>query len=314
MKKPTGHMSEIDQKPVKPKDHPSIDPDGRNPVSAATVQTWYEKVYNPPANDLKGHKCSIQPRPDEIAYLQSGKSTKGCDYRTFANSDIPALFREEKGKSVYIEETERERHHKKDSAFSGSGVIVGKRHKNELLILTDNHVVGGDRGSKLKDVYVRTPDGVAHEGRVVDRTPKEDLALVAIKVDPKQMSKFEVAKAVKSLSFVHPGDKALGLGYPMDAEYLYASPGSVKITAPVHALTPCDSKTCYGEDWNRPMIEARLHSKTGNSGGGVWNHKRELFGLVEGGNDSSIKYTLINPVTQHKIDNMIRRAKAWDQS
>ncbi len=60
------------------------------------------------------------------------------------------------------------------------------------------------------------------------------------------------------------------------------------------------------------MIEARLHSKTGNSGGGVWNRKSELIGLVEGGNDSSIRYTLINPVTQPKIDNMIRRAIAWD--
>jgi hypothetical protein len=75
------------------------------------------------------------------------------------------------------------------------------------------------------------------------------------------MSKFEVAKAVKSLSFVHPGGKALGLGYPMDAEYLYASPGSVKIIAPVHKLTSCDSKTCYGEDWNRPMMKREYTAK-----------------------------------------------------
>ena len=304
-------MSEIDHKPVKPKEHPSVEPDGRNPVSAATRQTWYEKVYNPPANNLKGHKCPVQPGPDEIAYLQSGKFTKGCDYRTFANSEIPALFHEEKAKSVYIEESEREFHHKKDSDFSGSGVIVGKRGKDELLILTDNHVVGGDPGSKLKDVHVRTPDGVAHSGRVVDRTPKEDMALVAIKIDPKQMSNFEVATAVKSMSFVHNRDKVLGLGYPMDAEYLYASPGVVRKIAPENRLAQCNNKDCFGEDWNRPMIKVQLHSKTGNSGGGIWNLKGELIGLLEGGEGNSIKYSLLNPVTQGKINNMIGRAKAW---
>jgi S1-C subfamily serine protease len=307
-------MSEIAHKPVKSKDHPSASPDDRNPVSAATRQTWYEKVYNPPANNLKGHKCLIQPGADEIAYLQPGKSTKGCDYRTFANSEIPALFHEEKGKSVYIEETQRERHHKRDSTFSGSGVIVGKRGRNELLILTDNHVVGGDRGAKLKDVHVRTPDGVEHEARVVDRTPKEDLALVAIKIDPKQMSKFEVATAVKSLSFVHKGDKALGLGYPKESEYLYAVPGSVIKIAPENTLMHCNKKECFREDLSRPLIQAQFHSKPGLSGGGVWNQKRELVGLVEGVNGDSIKYAVLNPVTQHKIDNMIRRAKAWDRS
>jgi S1-C subfamily serine protease len=307
-------MSEIDRKPAKAKEHPSAEADARVAVSAAIRQTWYEKVYNPPANNLKGYKCPIQPGPDEIAYLQSGKATKGCDYSTFANSEIPAFFHEEKGKSVYIETTEREWHHKKDSEFSGSGVIVGKRGKNELLILTDNHVVGGDRGAKLKDVYARTPDGVEHEGRVVDRAPKEDLALVAVKVNPGRMSQFEVATAVKSISFVKTEDKVLGLGYPMDSEYLYASPGSVTKIAPENELTYCKNKECLGDDLNRPMIEAQLHSKTGNSGGGVWNQKRELIGLIEGDNDFSIAYSQLNPVTQGKIDNMIRRAKAWNQS
>jgi S1-C subfamily serine protease len=311
VKKPTGRMSEIDRKPDKPKDHPTDKPDDLNPVSAATRQAWYEKVYNPPANNLNGHKCPIQPGPDEIAYLQSGKPTKGCDYRTFQTTGIPAIFHEEKGKSVYIEVAQRERHHKNDSYYSGSGVIVGKRHNDELLVLTDNHVVGSEPGTKLKEVYVRTPDGVPHEARVVDRAPKEDLALVAVKIDPKQMSKFEVATAVASLSFVHKGDKGLGLGYPEDSEYLYAVPGSVTKVVSQSALTQCTEKLCPGENFNRPMIQVQLQSQPGISGGGFWNYQHKVLGLVQGVNDDSIRRAMLNPVTQPKIDNMIRLAKPW---
>jgi S1-C subfamily serine protease len=171
-------MSEIDLKSTKPKEPLNAKPQEHAPESESARLNWYEKVYHPPVSDLKGNQCRVQPRPGQIAYLEAGKVTRGCDYRTFTEPeapvaaghesadtggriDIPSLFREERPKSVYIEEKERERHHKKDSYFSGSGVIVGKRGDDELLILTDNHVVGGDRGSKLKEVKVRTPDGVA---------------------------------------------------------------------------------------------------------------------------------------------------------
>jgi hypothetical protein len=97
----------------------------------------------------------------------------------------------------------------------------------------------------------------------------------------------------------------------MDSEYLYALPGVVEDIAPLQELTDCDNTTCYAEDWNRPIINARMHSKTGNSGCGVWSGKGELIGHIGGVDGTSITYAQINPVTQGRIDNMIRRAKAW---
>ena len=270
-------------------------------------------------NDMRGHKCRLQPAPDEIPHLESGRKSKGCDYKVFpppenhpGSIDIPSLYKHAKATAAYFEVRTREPGQHKDSLSSGSGAIVGKRNGNELLILTANHVVGGDKkGTKTKEVEVRLDDRDVEKGRVVDRLPKEDLALVAIQIDPAKMSTYEVATAIKSLKELRHGDKVLGVGFPRESESPYASPGTIDSIERERNLGQCTPKNCYGEDWNRQMINVRMHTKEGDSGLGVRLANGKLIGNLNGSNEGDIVFSALNPVTQSKIDSMIREAKPF---
>jgi len=90
-------------------------------------------------------------RSDELLISSRAKLLKGAITALLPTLKF-LLFFTRKKENRFISKQPKENASQKDSEFSGSGVIVGKRGKNELLILTDNHVVGGDRGAKLKDV------------------------------------------------------------------------------------------------------------------------------------------------------------------
>ncbi len=138
---------------------------------------------------------------------------------------------------------------------SGSGVIIS----SDGYIVTNNHVVEG--GNTVK-VYLRNGD--SYDAQIIGTDKTTDLALLKIEATDLIYAQFGDSSALQV------GDTAIAIGNPL---------GLLHGTATTGIISALDRElTIDNETMNLLQTDASI--SPGNSGGGLFNAKGELIGIV----------------------------------
>lgn len=180
------------------------------------------------------------------------------------------VAQEERGPSLW-EWTDKASHHDSIVKVSldgavGTGVIVSKdlsqKSGNGYLgkCLTANHVVAGDKGRNAIRVTYRN-DRVAKDCEIIFQDDQLDVAILLVWI-PK-----EIPAATVSNRRIRPGDRIefTGLG------------GGTELKLLRHFRSQAADPT------DKSQIYANVSLLPGDSGGAVFNRKKELVGIVSGG-------------------------------
>jgi len=139
---------------------------------------------------------------------------------------------------------------------AGSGVIV----KDDGYIATNYHVVQG-----ANKVEVTLHNGESYTARIVGSDPANDIAV--IKIDAKGLTTAKIGDS----STVDVGDLAVAIGNPL---------GQLGGTATTGIISALD-RTLDVEGTTLTLMQTDAAINGGNSGGGLFNNKGELIGIVE---------------------------------
>ena len=139
---------------------------------------------------------------------------------------------------------------------AGSGVIV----KNDGYIATNYHVIQG-----ASKVEVTLHNGETYPARIIGSDPTNDIAV--IKIDAKDLTTATIGDS----STVDVGDLAVAIGNPL---------GQLGGTATTGIISALD-RTLDVEGTTLTLLQTDAAINGGNSGGGLFNSKGELIGIVE---------------------------------
>ena len=139
---------------------------------------------------------------------------------------------------------------------AGSGVIV----KEDGYIATNYHVIQG-----ANKVQVTLHNGESYPATIIGSDPANDIAV--IKIDAKGLTTATVGDS----STVDVGDLAVAIGNPL---------GQLGGTATTGIISALD-RTLDVEGTTLTLMQTDAAINGGNSGGGLFNSKGELIGIVE---------------------------------
>lgn len=153
---------------------------------------------------------------------------------------------------------------------AGSGVIVGQHDINGkgYFIITNAHVIEGTNTNEVaSEITVTLTNGTEYEATVFGYDPVGDIAILSI-IEPNK--NLTVATFANSSDDVRVGDDVLVIGNPL------GSLGGSVTNGYVSALDR--EINVDGRVMNLMQTDAAVNP--GNSGGGVFNLKGELIGIV----------------------------------
>ena len=139
---------------------------------------------------------------------------------------------------------------------AGSGVIMTE----DGYIATNTHVIKG-----ASKVEVTLHNGESYPARIIGSDPSNDIAV--IKIDAKGLTTATVGDS----STVDVGDLAVAIGNPL---------GQLGGTATTGIISALD-RTLDVEGTTLTLMQTDAAINGGNSGGGLFNNKGELIGIVE---------------------------------
>lgn len=139
---------------------------------------------------------------------------------------------------------------------AGSGVIM----KEDGYIATNYHVIQG-----ANKVEVTLHNGETYSAQIVGSDQANDIAV--IKIDAKDLTTATVGDS----SIVEVGDRAVAIGNPL---------GQLGGTATSGIISALD-RTLEVEGTQLTLLQTDAAINGGNSGGGLFNSKGELIGIVE---------------------------------
>ena len=139
---------------------------------------------------------------------------------------------------------------------AGSGVIV----REDGYIATNYHVIQG-----ANKVQVTLHNGDSYAARIVGSDPANDIAV--IKIDAKGLTTATIGDS----STVDVGDLAVAIGNPL---------GQLGGTATSGIISALD-RTLEVEGTTLTLMQTDAAINGGNSGGGLFNSRGELIGIVE---------------------------------
>jgi len=147
------------------------------------------------------------------------------------------------------------------STSLGSGVIISA----DGYIITNDHVISG-----ASAISVTLSDGTTYDATLVGTDSKTDIAV--IKIDATNLSYADIADS----DLVELGDEALVIGNPL-GEGISVSNG---IISALNKEVTISNETMY-------LFQTNAAVNQGNSGGGLFNIKGELIGIVNAKSSSS---------------------------
>lgn len=155
---------------------------------------------------------------------------------------------------------------------AGSGVIIGKfstdAGKMGYYIITNAHVVEGSNSNETADeISVILTDGTEYEATVFGYDPIGDIAILTIEEYFKEL---KVAHFISDSSAVRVGDEVIAIGNPL------GELGGTVTNGYVSAL----DREVYVDGRIMSLMQTDAAINQGNSGGGLFNLKGELIGIV----------------------------------
>lgn len=196
------------------------------------------------------------------------------------------------------------------SESCGTGIIIAKTN-NELLIVTNNHVIADN-----ESLTVTFDDDTSVDADVKGTDPEHDLAVIAVplnQVSSETMEKIAVATLGDSTA-LQVGEPAIAIGNAMG----YGQSVTTGVISAVNReSTTTDEQTGETEETGVKLIQTDAAINPGNSGGPLVNANGEVIGInssklasttVEGmgyaipiSDVSDIIDNLMNQETKHKV-------------
>ena len=146
------------------------------------------------------------------------------------------------------------------SEGAGSGVVISA----DGYVITNNHVIADDSGGVADTIIVRLKDSTEYEAEVVGTDSESDVAL--LKIDAKGLA-FAVAGDSDKLVV---GENIVAIGNPLGELGGTVTSGIVSATG----------RTIDVDGTEMTLIQIDAAVNPGNSGGGLFNMKGELVGIV----------------------------------
>lgn len=153
---------------------------------------------------------------------------------------------------------------------AGSGVIVGEHDINGkgYFIITNAHVIAGTNSNEIaSEITVTLTDGSEYEADVFGYDSVGDIAILTINEPNKKLS---IATFIDSSDTVRVGEDVIVIGNPL------GSLGGSVTNGYVSALDR--EINVDGTIMNLMQTDAAVNP--GNSGGGIFNLKGELIGII----------------------------------
>lgn len=138
---------------------------------------------------------------------------------------------------------------------AGSGVIISK----DGVIITNNHVVSG-----AQNITVTLPDGTEYPATVVGTDASTDIAV--IKINATGLTPATVADSAD----ISVGDFCIAIGNPM---------GTLGGTVTDGIVSALDREITI-DGYTMNLLQMNAAVSPGNSGGGLFNNRGELIGIV----------------------------------
>ncbi|MBR6396293.1 MAG: trypsin-like peptidase domain-containing protein [Lachnospiraceae bacterium] len=156
-----------------------------------------------------------------------------------------------------------------ETGGSGSGIIIGQNDE-EILIVTNNHVVTMDNQVKDAEIEVVFNDESTAKGTIKGTESGSDLAVVAVKmadINKETLDNIKVATLGDSDS-LKVGEMAIAIGNALG----YGQSTTVGYISALH-------RTVSTEDYSMELIQTDAAINPGNSGGALLNVKGEVIGI-----------------------------------
>ena len=276
-----------------------------------------KQSYTPIATAYNGKPCHHQPQSGEIPELDVGKTGNGCQVKSYPPSslplkegelDIPDLYRKANQQNVQLKaEFAPLKKHGEGGTGLGSGVIVGRRG-DEILVISDNHVVTPHPGQKTAIIQARFGDGQIYDGRVVVRDLKNDTDIIAFKTGADTDKEYHPATIQDGWSELKKGQQYLITGYPEATSRLHVSPG--ELLGVDHESAAGFKNHLPGDDRNRFWGLLKSHTRDGNSGGATYGRLGHVVGTLEGGIPGDTRFSFINPISRQYVAKLLKQAGA----
>lgn len=169
------------------------------------------------------------------------------------------------------------------SEGAGSGIIVSK-NDDELLILTNNHVVEGAEELSVQFVNEKSVDAT-----VKGTSERKDVAVITVKL--KDLDN-ETMEAIKIATLGDSNELKVGNGIIAIGNALgYGQSVTTGVVSALNREVTIDSYTAK-------MIQIDAAINGGNSGGALLNSKGEVVGI------NSVKYSSSGTTTEASIEGM----------
>lgn len=152
---------------------------------------------------------------------------------------------------------------------SGSGIIIGQ-NKEEVLIVTNNHVVKANQNAKNEQIEVVFGDESSAPATIKGTEEGSDLAVVAVKLQDltdETMSYIKIATLGDSDS-LKVGEMAIAIGNALGY-------GQSTTVGWISAL----EREVATEDYTMSLIQTDAAINPGNSGGALLNIRGEVVGI-----------------------------------
>lgn len=166
---------------------------------------------------------------------------------------------------------------------AGSGIIVSKTN-DELLILTNNHVV-----ENTSELSVKFINDKAVDATIKGTAPKRDLAIISVKLnnlDSATLSAIKLA-TVGDSNELKVGNGVIAIGNALG----YGQSVTTGVVSALNRSIKIDNNT-------NKMIQIDAAINGGNSGGALLNSKGEVVGI------NSAKYSSSGSSTEASIEGM----------
>ena len=160
---------------------------------------------------------------------------------------------------------------------AGSGVIYSlDKEKGDAYVLTNYHVVYESNSGLSKDikVYLYGAEYSEYEIKATFVGGSNDNDVAVLKISGSEVLRESNATAVEVADNVILGETAIAIGNP-EAEGISVTRGVVSVLNESISI-----KSANGSVVNLPVMRIDTAINSGNSGGGLFNDKGELIGLV----------------------------------
>lgn len=136
------------------------------------------------------------------------------------------------------------------------------------------------RKAKLRDTPGETTrlNGRAYRTQVIGKDPANDIAILALPRELQSLPGIDMAPSGRN----QQGHRIITAGFPGGSERLVITEGRAGGERRAGNAGVIDAPA--SQDPNRPLVEADLHTRRGNSGGAVLDEQGRLIGLVHAGN------------------------------